>query len=82
MHLTDPSSECSELAVPGNGSVDCQQITSGLRCTLSCDEDFEFSSDYDVSPQTCTNGIWRYEEEEQEIPDCVGTYAHIVIIHL
>ena len=74
MCLTDPSSECSELPEPGNGSVDhdCQQITSGLRCSLSCDEDFEFGSDYDVSPQTCINGIWRYEEEEQEIPDCVG----------
>ena len=71
-HDADPSSECSEPPVPGNGSVDCQQIKAGLRCSLSCDEDFMFGSDYDVSPQTCTNGIWRYEEEEQVIPDCVG----------
>ena len=68
--------------MPGNGSVDCQQITAGLKCTLSCDDDFEFGSNYQVSPQYCTNGIWRYIEEEQEIPDCVGVCIHIFDILL
>lgn len=75
----DPSSECSELEAPAQGSVDCRQISAGLRCSLSCNEGFEFGSSYDVSPQTCANGIWRYEEEEQEIADCVGTYVCLCV---
>ena len=71
MHV-DPSTACSDLPIPGNGSVDCNPVPSGQRCTLTCDDGYIFSGSYDPSPQTCTDGVWRYEEEGQEIPDCVG----------
>ena len=76
----DPSSECSDLPTPGNGTKNCTKTSFGLSCVLTCNNGFEFSGSYDVSPQTCVDGIWRYELDNKEIPDCEGLFIYCVYL--
>ena len=64
--------QCAEeqLPIPGNGSVHCTQREDDLKCTLTCQDMFAFGSSVDVSPQYCQNGIWEFQRDEIEIPDC------------
>jgi hypothetical protein len=70
-----PSSECSELPTPKNGKKSCTMESYGLLCHLTCDPEYEFSSSYDASPQSCIDGVWRYEKDMFEIPDCESIWG-------
>ena len=71
-------STCAEeqLRVPGNGSVNCVQRTSDLKCTLTCENMFKFGASADFSPQYCRDGVWDYQEDEVDIPDCERECIH------
>ena len=60
-----------QLPVSGNGSVTCvQRGPNDLKCTLTCKDMFKFGSSADFSPQYCRDGVWDYQKDQVEIPNC------------
>ena len=71
---------CAEeqLPVPGNGSVDCEKIENGLKCKIKCHPMFKFGSSEDFSPQYCHSGMWDFQRDNIEIPDCQREHIHVL----
>ena len=70
-HLGDtPPCVEKQLPVPGNGSVVCTPNGYGLRCTLTCKDMFVSEAIQSISPQYCRDGVWDFEDQKHEIPDC------------
>ena len=66
-----------QLPVPGNGSVKCvERRPNGLKCTLTCKDTFKFGSSVDFSPQYCRDGVWDYQIDKVEIPNCQRELTH------
>ena len=70
---------CAEeqLPVPGNGSVHCTTRQDDLKCVLACKDMFVFGPAVDVTPQYCRDGVWEFQRDEIEIPDCQGECSFI-----
>ena len=73
---TPPCAE-EQLPVPGNGSVSCKQREDDLQCKLTCHNMFKFGSSDDFSPQYCRDGVWDYQKDKIEIPDCQRKHTHL-----
>ena len=71
-----------QLPVPGNSSVSCEKIEDGLKCKITCSPMFKFGSSEDFSPQYCRNGIWDYQRDKIEFPDCQREQKHLLICSL
>ena len=70
---------CAEeqLPVPGHYSVTCRKIEDGLKCELECHPMFKFNSSDDVFPQYCHDGVWDFQRDKIEIPDCQREHTHV-----
>ena len=72
-----PPCKEEQLPVPGNGSVKCvERGPNDLKCTLTCKDMFKFGSSMDISPQYCRDGVWEYQKDKVEIPNCQRELTH------
>ena len=72
-----PSCAEEQLPVPGHSSVTCSEAEDGLKCELECHPMFKVSSSEGVSPQYCHDGVWDFQRDKIEIPDCQRKHTRV-----
>lgn len=74
---------CAEeqLPIPANGSVNCTQRVDHVKCTLTCNDNFKFGISEDFSLQYCRDGVWDYQRDQVEIPDCQREHTHVSLYY-
>ena len=79
VHYAGDIPPCAEeqLPVPGNSSVSCGKIENSLKCKITCHPMFKFGSSEDFSPQYCHGGVWDFQRDKIEIPDCQREHTHV-----